>query len=89
MNLSIFQIFQSFYAFYLKVFCVTEVLFEKCLDCGSHFASTFIWDHPFNTYAKFAEKLTFLTTCYAHNTFVYQVVRNGSFSENFVYVINA
>ena len=39
---------------------------------------TSIWDHPFSTYAKFSEKLTFLIPW----------VRNVSFSENFAYVLN-
>ena len=37
-------------------------------------------DHSFSTYATFTEKLTFLTSCYAH-------VRI-SFSENLAYVLN-
>ena len=37
-----------------------------------------ILDHPFSTHAKFPEK----RTC------AYQRVRNVSFSENFVYVLN-
>ena len=39
-----------------------------------------VWLHPFNTYAKLSEKLTFLTAD--------QGVRNVSFSENFAYVLN-
>ena len=38
-----------------------------------------IMSHPLSTYAKFPEKLTFLTT----RTFAYQEFRNLSFSENF------
>ena len=38
------------------------------------------WDHSFSTYTKFYEKLTVLTSWYG--------VRNISFSENFVYVLN-
>ena len=41
----------------------------------------FIRGHPLSTYAKFSEKLTFLTSWYAH-------VRVCSFSENFAYVLN-
>ena len=41
------------------------------------------WVYPFSTYAKFSEKLTFLTPWCA-----YQGVRNVSFSENFAYVLN-
>ena len=38
----------------------------------------------FGTYAKFSEKLTFLT----HWLCADQVIRNVSFSENFTYVLN-
>ena len=38
--------------------------------------------HPLSMYAKFSEKLTFLTPC------AYQGVRNVGFSENFAYVLN-
>ena len=41
-----------------------------------------IWDHSFSTFAKFSEKLTFLTHCYA-----YQRVRNVRFSEYFGNVV--
>ena len=40
-------------------------------------------DHLFNKYAKFTEKLAFLTPWCA-----YQGVINVSFSENFAYVLN-
>ena len=43
--------------------------------------------HPLTTYAKFFEKLTFLTPWYALVR-VYQGVRNVSFSENFACVRN-
>ena len=39
--------------------------------------------HPFSAYAKFSEKVTFLTF---HDA--YQGVRNVSFSENFTYLLN-
>ena len=39
-------------------------------------------------FAKFSEKLTFLTPSYAHVCVVYQGVRNASFSENFTNVLN-
>ena len=46
-------------------------------------------DHPFSTYAKPSEKLTFLTSWYAHvRTCAYQGVRNVSFSESFAYLLN-
>ena len=45
-------------------------------------------DHPFSTYAKFSEKLTFLTPLIRTRMCAYQGVRNVSFSENFVYVLN-
>ena len=38
--------------------------------------------HPLSMYAKFSEKLTFLTPC------AYQGVRNVGFSENFAFVLN-
>ena len=40
---------------------------------------------PFSTYAKCSKKLTFITSWYAY---VRNGVRNVSFSENFVYVLN-
>ena len=42
-------------------------------------------DHPFSTYAKFFEKLTFLTPWYTH---VRARIRNVSFLENFAYTLN-
>ena len=45
--------------------------------------------HPFSTYTKFSEKLTFLTPWYAHIRVRIREVRNVSFSENFAYVLNA
>ena len=45
-------------------------------------------DHPFSTYAKFSEKLTFVTPRYAHVRVRIMGVRNVSFSENFAYVVN-
>ena len=44
-------------------------------------------DHPFSTYAKFSEKLTFLTPLIRTRMCAYQDV-NVSFSENFAYVLN-
>ena len=46
-----------------------------------------IWDHSFCMYAKFSEKLTFLTPIRIL-TYAYQGVRNLSFSENFANVLN-
>ena len=43
--------------------------------------------HPLSTYAKFSEKLRFLTPWYAHVR-VHQGVRNVSFPESFAYVLN-
>ena len=43
--------------------------------------------HAFSTYAKFSEKLT-LTNILTLHTCASQGVRNLSYSENFVYVIN-
>ena len=60
-------------------------------------------DHPLSMYAKFSEKLLFLTPWYAHEIFrktnisnplihtrtcTYQGVENVSFSENFACVLN-
>ena len=42
-------------------------------------------DHSFKTHAKFSEKLLFLTYT---RTCAYQGVRNASFLENFLYVLN-
>ena len=47
-----------------------------------------IWGHPFSAYAKFSEKLTFLTSLIRTRTCAYQGVRNVSFSENVAYVLN-
>ena len=45
-----------------------------------------IWEHPFRTYAKFSEKLTFLSPFVAY--LCVSGARNVSFSESFVYVLN-
>ena len=55
-----------------------DVNMELCI-CRTNRA---LRGYPLSTYAKFSEKLTFLTPC------AYQGVRNVSFSENFAYVIN-
>ena len=44
--------------------------------------------HPLSMYAKFSEKLTFLTPLTRLRTCAYQGVRNVSFSENFAYVLS-
>ena len=44
-------------------------------------------DHSFSTYAKFSEKLIFLTPIHTR-TCAYQGIRNVSLSENFAYVLN-
>ena len=46
------------------------------------------WHRPFSTYAKLSEKLTFLTSWYAHvtGTCAYQGVKNISFSDDFEYL---
>ena len=46
------------------------------------------WDHLLITYAKFSEKLTFLTYPLIHVRVHIRRVRNVSFSENFAYVLN-
>ena len=52
-------------------------------------SSLTIRNHSFSTYAKFSEKLTFLTPWYPMlRTCACQGVRNVSFSENFAYVLN-
>ena len=43
-------------------------------------------NHSFSTYARFSEKLTFLTSWYAHERV--RNVRNVSFPEKLVYVLN-
>ena len=45
-------------------------------------------DRSFSTYAKFAEKLTFLHPLYAHISVQIKGLRNASFSENFAYALN-
>ena len=47
----------------------------------------FLMEDSFGKYAKFSEKLTFLTPWYV-NMCVYQWVRNASFSENFKDLLN-
>ena len=44
-------------------------------------------DHSFSTYAKFSEKTTISYLLIRTHTCAYQGVRNGSFSENFSYVL--
>ena len=44
-------------------------------------------EHSFSAKAKFSEKLTFLTLCYAHVR-VCEGVKNVSFSESFTYVLS-
>ena len=69
-----------------------EILFVKIAG---------LWYHPFSAYAKFSEKLTFITPWYAHarktnisyplirtRSCAYQGLRNVSFSENFAYVLS-
>ena len=46
-----------------------------------------IWDYSFSTYAKFSEKLIFLTPLIRTRTCKYRKI-NVSFSENFAYVLN-
>ena len=46
------------------------------------------WDQSFSTYAKFSEKLKFLTSLIRRCTCAYQGVGNVSFSKNFAYVLN-
>ena len=73
-------------AAFLPSFCISPIRIIKKLT------SCYIWfhvvqmhysarDHSFSTYAKFSEKVTFLTPWYAHQ----QRVRNV---ENFAYVLN-
>ena len=45
-------------------------------------------DHSFITFAKFSEKLTFLTSLICTRTCAYQRARSVSFSENFANVTN-
>ena len=47
-----------------------------------------IGGHPLSTYAKFSEKLTFLTPLIRPRTCAIQGVRNVNFSENLAYVLN-
>ena len=44
--------------------------------------------YPFSTYTKFSEKLSFLTSWYAHECVRIRGVRNVSFPENLAYVLN-
>ena len=48
----------------------------------SHFDMHMVRNIPFSTYAKFPEKLTFLTSLTSVSG-----VRNVSFLENFVYIL--
>ena len=57
----------------LKSFCFHYSLSALAIE---------IWGHPFSTFAKYSEKLIFLTLC------AYQGVRNVIFLENFVCVLN-
>ena len=58
LTLNIFHIF--FYCFYCWLWK------SKCLLRLNILAKSFIGGHPLSTYAKFSEKLTFLTSWYAH-----------------------
>ena len=46
------------------------------------------WDYTFSTYAKFSEKLTSYTLM-GIRSYVYQGVKNVSFSEVFAHTLNA
>ena len=54
----------------------------------SEYGSVLERGHPLSTYAKFPEKLTFLTPLIRTRACAYQGVRNVSFSENLAYVLN-
>ena len=65
-------------------------MFSGCFSgsCSSVFKVDFeklfpAKDHSFSTFAKFSEKLTFLTPLIGTLICVYQGVRDVSFSENF------
>ena len=45
-------------------------------------------DHPLSTYAKFSEKLTFLSPWYAHVLVRIRGLEMFFFSENVAYVLN-
>ena len=47
---------QNFKTIKIKMYVMIQ---RKCL-------TDMLWDHPFSAYAKFSEKLIFLTPCYAH-----------------------
>ena len=53
-----------------------------------HTENIFPMDHSFETYAKFSEKLTFLTPLIRKSTCAYHGVKNARFSEKFVHVLN-
>ena len=80
----------SIFRFCQLLSCAKINLGPEVRELASSFCVT-PWNRPrdysFSTYAKFSEKRIFLTPWYVH-TFVYQGVRNVSFSENFLYVLN-
>ena len=76
---------QQWSAFLLVSKCFIECW--RCILLRDRTSMSFLGGYPLSIYAKFSEKLTFLTPWYTH-TCAYQGVRNVSFSENFPYVIN-
>ena len=68
----------------LKYFPSVYVSFER--PWFSYYSS--IRDHSFSKYAKFSQKVTFLTPWYASVRVQIMGVRNVSFWENFAHAIN-
>ena len=67
----------------ITVFILLPIIWHENCACFS-----LIWDCSFRTFPKLPEKLTLCIYWYALVRKVYQGVRNISFSENFVNVLN-
>ena len=82
-----FKNFQKILKILVQV-CASPSLLEQqqvVMQCYYHYKDLLIsqntniyWGNSFSTYVKFSAKVTFLTHCYAHISFL----------ENFAYVLN-
>ena len=54
------------YLLYFLLPVMDQAHWEKRGSSASEGQLNHAWDHSFNTFAKFSEKLKFFTPCYAH-----------------------
>ena len=45
---------------------LSYIIWKDCGEKGGGYIWSYVWGHPLSTYAKFSEKLTFLTLWYAY-----------------------